>query len=631
MDLETRNVNGEFLPYCICIFDGNVKSTFYLSDYSNPTELLENSVLYLMKRKYNGYKVMLHNFSKFDGVFLLKILSKLSDDLVPTINNNNYINFTFKFAKYYLHFRDSYLLLPLSLEKLAKGFDVERKGIFPILFVNNKDVDLNYIGSVLPFESFVGITKDEFLEYKKRFNDKDWNLRMEVTKYCSQDVISLYQVINKFNNIVFDEFRIDVLKYPTLPSLAFAIFRCKFLGNYKIPKIIGNMYNEIKLAYTGGNVDVYKPYGENIYHYDINSLYPYVMKNFQMPVGEPIYFEGDILKYKEKAFGFFFFDADIKAPINLNIPLLQTRLKINNTTKTITPVGEWKDFYFSEELYKSEEFNYKFKINSGYLFEKEFIFKEYVDYFYNMKVLSDKNSPHYIIAKLFLNSLYGRLGMDPIKEKHLIVNSSESFHYYDKFCVTNVINLDNKELISYLDLNSQYEDFYIGSNVSVPISAAVTAYARIYMHKFKKMNNIIIYYTDTDSIAINKELDKSLVGKDLGQFKLEYISNKAIFLAPKVYYCLTNEGKFCKIKGLNLANSDIISFNDFFDLLFKDNKFTINQEKWYKNFSKGTILVKENIYTLSKTSGKRESIFDKDNKFIDTKPLILKNGQLESK
>ena len=31
-----------------------------------------------MNNKYNGYVVYLHNFSKFDGVFLTKILRKLS-------------------------------------------------------------------------------------------------------------------------------------------------------------------------------------------------------------------------------------------------------------------------------------------------------------------------------------------------------------------------------------------------------------------------------------------------------------------------------------------------------------------------------------------------------------------------
>ena len=51
----------------------------------------------------------------------------------------------------------------------------------------------------------------------------------------------------------------DILKYPTLSSLAFAIFRSKFLKDSKIPIIEGELFNKLKEAYTGGAVDVYKP------------------------------------------------------------------------------------------------------------------------------------------------------------------------------------------------------------------------------------------------------------------------------------------------------------------------------------------------------------------------------------
>lgn len=37
-----------------------------------------------------------------------------------------------------LYFRDSYLLLPSSLAKLAKNFKVENKGIFPYEYVKVK-------------------------------------------------------------------------------------------------------------------------------------------------------------------------------------------------------------------------------------------------------------------------------------------------------------------------------------------------------------------------------------------------------------------------------------------------------------------------------------------------------------
>lgn len=88
--------------------------------------MLISSIKSIMKRKYNGYKVYLHNFSHFDGIFLLRILSMLSDNIKIIIKNNDIIDILFIFGnKYTLYFRDSLLILPSSLKKLALAFNVE--------------------------------------------------------------------------------------------------------------------------------------------------------------------------------------------------------------------------------------------------------------------------------------------------------------------------------------------------------------------------------------------------------------------------------------------------------------------------------------------------------------------------
>lgn len=56
-------------------------------------------------------------------------------------------------------------------------------------------------------------------------------------------------------------------------------------------------------------------------------------------------------------------------------------------------------------------------------------------------------------------------------------------------------------------------------------------------YKFK------IYYTDTDSFYIDGPLPAGMVGTELGKFKLEYVISKAIFLAPKVYGLILEDGK----------------------------------------------------------------------------------------
>jgi hypothetical protein len=151
------------------------------------------------------------------------------------------------------------------------------------------------------------------------------------------DTIILYKVISEFNFTIFAKYRVNVLKYPTISSLAFAIYRTNYLKDNTIPIIDGQMYKDLKISYTGGACDVYLPYGENIKCYDVNSLYPTVMCNYDMPIGTPTYFEGEITKIDQKAFGFF--EVEVQSPLNLNIPLLQTRINTGFGNRTISPVG----------------------------------------------------------------------------------------------------------------------------------------------------------------------------------------------------------------------------------------------------------------------------------------------------
>lgn len=263
MDLETRIINNIMSSYCVSIYDGKIFKSFYLSDYSGENaekEMLRASIRFLMKRKYHNYRVFLHNFSKFDAVFLLTVITDLSDKVKSVIRDGQFIALRINFAnKYNLFFRDSLLLLPSSLRSLATNFNVENKGIFPYKFVNNINVPLNYIGNVPNFNSFSDMSEDDYKLYLSQFGKNNWNLKNETIKYCELDCLVLYQIIDKFSNKIFNLFRIDLLQYPTLSSLAFAIFRSKFLGDAQIPLIHGEIYNFIKQSYTGGSVDVYKP------------------------------------------------------------------------------------------------------------------------------------------------------------------------------------------------------------------------------------------------------------------------------------------------------------------------------------------------------------------------------------
>jgi hypothetical protein len=154
MDLETKSINGVLTPYCVSIFNGKTVSSFYITDFTNSKELLENAIKSLMKKEYNGYKVYLHNFSYFDGIFLLTIITSLSDDVKILIRDSRIIDVKVGFEKSKIFFRDSLLMIPISLAKAAKSFSVEDKGKFPYRFVNQPEINYDYIGPVPGYDLF---------------------------------------------------------------------------------------------------------------------------------------------------------------------------------------------------------------------------------------------------------------------------------------------------------------------------------------------------------------------------------------------------------------------------------------------------------------------------------------------
>jgi hypothetical protein len=140
--------------------------------------------------------------------------------------------------------------------------------------------------------------------------------------------------------MIFDLFGRSVHHYPTLPSLAFCIFRSKFMEEKLIPQLSGKISSEIRSGYTGGSVDVFIPESKpeiKIECYDINSLYPSRMKDCLMPIGTPTYFKGDIRKMNSNAFGFFY--CKIIAPDDIKHPILQTHVKTKGGMRTISPIG----------------------------------------------------------------------------------------------------------------------------------------------------------------------------------------------------------------------------------------------------------------------------------------------------
>lgn len=418
MDFETVLINNVHTPYLLCWYDGKNTYNHYISSLNelalenNITKMISEAMDLICTNKYKNYSIYLHNFSKFDGYFLIRHLAKLGITS-PIMNNGKIITTSFTHNKSLINitFKDSLLLLPASLKKLGDSFNVlNKKTIFPYLLS-----DIFYKGKVPIFDMFTNITLEEYNKYKLSYTGKVWSFKDEAIKYCNIDCICLYEIITKFNMLIFNRFNLcAAMKYPTVSSLAFGIWKTHYLkddsNELGIHKLSGQVANEIRNGYTGGAVDMYipKPYKkELVYCYDVNSLYPSVMLNNLLAVGQATFFNGNILKncFGNNPFGFFY--CKITAPKYIEHPIIQTHVKTKNGTRTVAPLGQWQDMIFSEEMFNAMKYGYKFEVLWGYTFNKAIIFKEYVENIYNLRLQYPKTDPMNYIAKLLLNSLYG--------------------------------------------------------------------------------------------------------------------------------------------------------------------------------------------------------------------------------
>lgn len=153
--------------------------------------------------------------------------------------------------------------------------------------------------------------------------------------------------------------------------------------------------------------------------------------------------------------------------------------------------------------------------------------------------------------------------------------------------------------------------------MNVAIASAVTAYSRVYMSNFKNRENINLYYSDTDSIFIDRKLNDEWVGDRMGQFKLENIFKEIVFLGPKIYAGMTSDNEYvCKVKGYK--NPKLINF---FKKWLNRSTLELSHENGFRSLQTSEIEIKSQLYNLTATENKRSFIRDENNLIIDTHPF----------
>ena len=512
------------------------------------------------------------------------------------------------------------MLFPSSLDKMANVF--------------NENGKLDFDHSNVTLENY----------FNKEFLDK-------LKNYCSNDSLILAKSFYKYRAMISNNFQVDITSPITLASLAFKIFRSKYYTKEIIQQSHGCMYSFIKNSYRGGVSDIYRPRLENGYYYDVNSLYPYVMANNYMPVGVGQYVNVKLDTNFNIHDFFGFISVKVKCPKSLYIPFLTVN---HPQYGLISPVGEWVDTYFSEEIKYALTLGYEFEYFSYYKFEKEIIFNDYVNDIYSQRVLNKDKKDLSHVLKLLLNSLYGRFGMSISTYKNLLLKTSESDddNYLNRLALVydidkvatfkykfNEINLVRFNEVPDIDhIRNLYNLGQIDDtlfncllkestektrnlNIAVHIASSITAYARIYMHKLKNRYKDHLYYSDTDSLIIDVPLAPELISSDqLGLLKLECKVSKGLFIAPKLYYIESENGEIIKSKGITSS----VMNSELFQQLYNNIPIKVNiTRSFIRNFTNYTIGSKTRVFELSGTFKKREKIYAKDY-WVDTMPFVLK-------
>lgn len=208
----------------------------------------------------------------------------------------------------------------------------------------------------------------------------------------------------KFHISIKVNHKVNSHSHMTLPSIAMRTFVTRH-SKKQIPLIkSGAMQSNIRESYHGGNTEVYRPKGENLYYYDVNSLYPFASLN-PMPGLNVVHGKFNDSKL-EDLFGFFHCEITTN---HQSLGLLPSQIK-----GLISPEGKFDGWYFSESLKFAAENGYKIKILEGYKFDQVHkVFDSYVNTLYKMKADKEVDPTQRFITKLLLNGLIGRIGMKP--------------------------------------------------------------------------------------------------------------------------------------------------------------------------------------------------------------------------
>ena len=323
------------------------------------------------------------------------------------------------------------------------------------------------------------------------------------------------------------------------------------------PILPDSMDAEIRRAYRGGFTYADERFkGKKLGRgrvYDVNSLYPSVMYDRVLPYGEPVFEPG--LPKATKEYPLFIVSVTFTAKLKKNhIPCIQVKGSsfFLNTEyqkeikEPVTLMATNVDLALWQDQYDMNIMSF----NGGWLFKgAQGLFNEYIDKW--MEVKARHHGGLRVIAKLHLNSLYGKFATNPD--------------------VTGKVPVFEDNVVKLKTGPEATRD-----PVYTPMGVFITAYARDVTVRAAQVHYDVFAYADTDSLHLLVEDDPETLDIDpvrLGAWKRETIFQSAIFMRAKAYTELDMDGNYSThIAGLPVSVAKRVTFESLQDGAVFDGK-----------------------------------------------------------
>lgn len=373
-----------------------------------------------------------------------------------------------------------------------------------------------------PGQSVQSISKLYGIEGKKdkpdftRYLPIDYKPTKEEIEYCIKDSkIMAYAMLQEYKN---DH------KSLTLSSDAFKSVQ-QTLGGFTrwrsaMPQLDLPEDSFVRESYKGGYVYVNPKYQnkeiENVTVYDVNSLYPHVMKSCELPYGKP-HMIPDFPRRRDD----YLFVVKLSCKFELKEGYLPTiQIKNNPLFLETEYLRECKEDVILSltnidyDLFKEHYEVWDEDVLGVCFFTKRIgLLGDYIDYWTNIKIEATKEHDYAkrYIAKRYLNSPYGKTGMRPDR-------------------INKMPYMDNGAL-RFENIDEQVEGIY------VPYASFVCAQARNITIRGAQNHYEDFVYADTDSLHLLGD-DHSGLNVDyvkLGYWKVEGKFEKAKYIRPKTY------------------------------------------------------------------------------------------------